>query len=90
MVARLQIKPDERQWIVLDVLASGDTAGIRVACGSRGVSYRGAGPADYACGRCGAPLALGVRPGMFSFMVFECRCGAMNRLPDAYGSCALR
>ena len=70
-----------RQRIVLEVVSSSDARGLLVAPGADGsVLFHGPGDADYACGRCGRLLAIGIRPGMFQRFVFACVCGAVNQV----------
>lgn len=74
---RLRVVRDRR---VLKVLDGGERRGFVVAHHDGLAAYRGDGGADYACGNCGALLAIGVRPGMFRSLVFACACGALNAL----------
>ena len=67
-----------RDRIVLRVVDRGEHSGFVIPHHDGVAAYRGTGPADYTCGRCATPLAIGVRPGMFQTFVFACACGAMN------------
>ena len=68
-----------RHGFQLTVIARHDTPAIVVPPGrGGGPAYRGPGEVDYLCGRCGAVLCDGVRPGMFRVLAFSCHCGAVN------------
>ncbi len=69
-----------RTRVVLKVVDSADARGFVVPHQAGTASFRGSGGADYACGACGALLAIGVRPGMFQTFVFACGCGALNEV----------
>ncbi len=77
--ARLRVVRDRR---VLKVLDRAECVGFVVPHHEGVAAYRGDGAADYACGRCGTLLAIGVRPGMFRSLVFACACGALNALDE--------
>jgi hypothetical protein len=70
--------PSVRDRIGLRIVESGEHSGFVIPHHAGVAAYRGTGSADYACGRCGGLLAIGVRPGMFSTFIFACACGAMN------------
>ena len=69
-----------RDRIALRVVERGEHSGFVIPHHSGVAAYRGTGSADYACGRCGGLLAIGVRPGMFGTFIFACACGAMNAI----------
>jgi hypothetical protein len=70
---------DSRHRVPLRVIGRGGTSAIVVPpAPDGGPAYRGTGPTDLVCGRCGAALASGVGPGMFRALAFACRCGALN------------
>ena len=73
-----------RRRIHLDVVSPDEARGIRVSSGHP-VMYRGCGGQDYACGACGVLIAIGVQPGVLRSVLFECACGAMNRVPPRAG-----
>jgi hypothetical protein len=69
-----------RTRLALDVVDAREARGFLIPHQAGGASFRGGGSADYACGTCGALLAIGVRPGMFRTFVFACSCGALNQV----------
>ena len=70
-----------RRRIHLDVVTAQEATGMRVPSGTR-VMYRGRGSHDYACGNCGLLIAIGVQPGVLRSLLFDCCCGATNRVPS--------
>jgi hypothetical protein len=75
-----------RKRIHLEVVEADEAIGFRIPHLGQGVSFRGRGAADYACGGCGTLIAIGIKPGMFSSLVLECACGALNRVPSWCGA----
>ena len=72
-----------RQRVVLEeVIDPRDARGFGVPHGDGAVLLRGLGDTDYACGRCGHLLAIGIRRGMFQRFVFACACGAVNQVTE--------
>jgi hypothetical protein len=43
--------------------------------------FQGVAEADYVCGSCGAVLCSGIGIGRLAGFLFECWCGAVNRVP---------
>jgi len=72
-----------RNTIRLDLVASLHVKGFIVRIEAGRPAYTGPGPANYACGRCGAILCEGVRPGILAAVTFHCSCGEFNRIPKA-------
>ncbi len=66
-----------RQRLSLEVIDEDTTGEVPIT-----EVFRGPGELDYACGRCGSLLAIGVLPGMFRRLVFTCSCGASNMVPS--------
>lgn len=76
-----RVRSRARERIALEVVDSSDARGLLVLPGPDGsVLFRGQGNADYACGRCGHLLAIGIRRGMFQRFAFACACGAVNQV----------
>ena len=69
-----------RSRLVLRVVDPPEARGFVIPHQAGAAAFRGSGTADYACGLCGALLAIGVRPGMFQTFVFACGCGALNQV----------
>ncbi len=67
-----------RDRVTLAVVEPGEARGFVIPHQQGCAVFRGGGPADYACGKCGSLLAIGVTPGMFRTFVFACACGAFN------------
>jgi len=74
----------QRQRVSLEVVEPGQETGIVIPGGADSSPWlRGRGGVDYACGECGALLAIGARPGAFQSLLFACGCGALNRVGAA-------
>ncbi len=76
-----------RHRLPLEVVSEEDVSGFPIPAQPHGVVlFRGQGDLDYACGRCGGLLAIGVLPGMLRRFVFACVCGALNVVPRSAAS----
>jgi len=73
----------ERETIRLDLVSSRDAKGFIVRLDPGKPAYKGPGPANYACGKCGAVLCEGVRAGILGAVIFQCSCGEFNQMKKA-------
>jgi hypothetical protein len=69
------------ETIQLNLVPSREAKGFIVKVVDGEPAYKGPGPANYTCGRCGAVLCEGVRAGILAALVFQCSCGGFNKIP---------
>jgi hypothetical protein len=67
--------------IRLECVAARQANGFVVRLRRHGTpAFKGQWSTDYVCGKCGAVLCEGVRPGLFASVVFQCCCGEYGRV----------
>ncbi|HTP30465.1 MAG TPA: hypothetical protein VMK12_33010, partial [Anaeromyxobacteraceae bacterium] len=68
--------------IPLECVPAREATGFVVSLRHSGApAFKGRWSANYVCGRCGAVLCDGIRPGLFVGIIFQCLCGQYGRVP---------
>ncbi len=69
--------------IPLKVVSSATGLGFLIKMSSSKPVFEGAGPIDYSCGFCDLTILTGVNFRKARRLVFHCRCGSYNVLPNS-------